>query len=106
MSENNYSLKFTPKAYDDLDEIYSYISEKLFDEQAADNLMDRIEHNILRLKSFPYSCSFVTEETLKAKGYRKLIINNYIAFYMVNEVEHQVIIMRVLYGAQNYEGIL
>jgi plasmid stabilization system protein ParE len=29
MAENSYSVKFTPKAVDDLDEIYSYISGEL-----------------------------------------------------------------------------
>ncbi|WP_459928780.1 hypothetical protein [Desulfosporosinus burensis] len=42
MSENNFSLKFTPKANEDLEQIYSYISGKLFAEIAADNLLERI----------------------------------------------------------------
>lgn len=43
MSENSYSLKFTPKASEDLEQIFSYISGKLFAEIAADNLLARIE---------------------------------------------------------------
>lgn len=37
MSENSYSLKFTPKASEDLEQIYSYISGKFFAVIAADN---------------------------------------------------------------------
>lgn len=104
--KNNYELKFTPKAEEDLDEIYNYISTKLFAEVAAAGLMDKIENSIMRLKEFPLSCSYVLDKPLKDRGYRKLIVENYIAFYLVDEVEKQVVIMRVLYGASDYEDIL
>ena len=106
MSENNYNLKFTPKASEDLEQIYVYISEKLSADIAADRLLERIEKNIMRLKSFPYSCSYVLDELLKSKGYHKLVVDNYIVFYLVNEAEKQVVIMRILYGAQNYQDLL
>jgi len=60
----------------------------------------------MRLKEFPFSCNYVPDEYLKKKGYRKLIIDNYTAFYLVNEEEKQVIVMRVLYGRQKYESLL
>ena len=106
MSEKMNSLKFTPIAIEDLDQIYSYISEQLFDAIAAGNLMNKIESSVMRLKTFPYSCSYVTDEVLKSKGYRKLIVDNYIVFYLVDEAERQVIIARILYGAQKYEDLL
>lgn len=106
MSKNNYSLKFTPKASEDLEQIYGYVSEKLFNNTAANNLLEKIEVGIINLKNFPYSGSFVSDELLKSKGYRKLIIENYIAFYLINEPEKQVVIMRIIYGAQNYQDFL
>ena len=60
----------------------------------------------MRLKEFPFSCNYVADEYLKSKGYRKLIIDNYIVFYLVEEENKQVIIMRVLYGKQKYENLL
>ena len=106
MTEKMYSLKFTEKAADDLDNIYSYISEQLFNSIAARNLINNIESSLIRLKSFPYSCSFVSDEILKGKGYRKLIVDNYIVFYLIDETNEQVIVMRVLYGAQEYQDLL
>ncbi|MDA8441559.1 MAG: type II toxin-antitoxin system RelE/ParE family toxin [Peptococcaceae bacterium] len=106
MPENSYSLKFTSKANEDLEQIYSYISGKLFAEIAADNLLERIESSLMRLKDFPFSSSFVLDEHLKNRGYRKLIVDNYIAFYLVDEMEKQVVIMRILYGAQNFQNLL
>jgi addiction module RelE/StbE family toxin len=106
MSNKTYSLFFTPKAYDDIDQIYTYISGKLYSEIAAKTLMGKIESSIMRLKDFPYSCNYVQDDYLKNKGYRKLVVESYIVFYIVNEDKSQVIIMRILYGAQNYCDIL
>lgn len=106
MSKNNYTLKITPKASEDLEEIYSYIADELYNEGAAENLMNKIESTIMRLRDFPFSGSFVADEILKDKGYRKLIVENYIAFYIVNKIEKQVVIMRVLYGRQKYQDII
>lgn len=106
MSADSYSLKFTPKASEDLESIYNYISSNLCALITADKLLSKIENDILRLKDFPYSSSYVIDESLKSRGYRKLIIDNYIVFYLANEMDKQVVIMRVLYGAQNYKEIL
>lgn len=106
MSNSNYTIKMTPKSVEDLDKIYSYIAEELFAEKSAKGILDRIEKSIMRLEEFPFSCNYVADEFLRNKGYRKLIIDNYIAFYLVYEKEKQVIIMRVLYGRQKYEHLL
>ena len=104
--ENNYIVKMTPKAADDLDNIYRYISEELFAISAATNILERIEKEIMRLKEFPFSCNYVADEYLRNKGYRKLIVDNYIVFYLIEKEVEQVIIMRVLYGKQKYENLL
>lgn len=106
MSKNEFEAILTPASLNDLDSIYRYITINLQSDISARNLLDKIEERILQLELFPYSCEFVQDEALKSKGYRKLIIDNYIAFYKVNEIEEQVVIMRVLYGSQNYKGIL
>ena len=106
MSEVSYSLKFTPKASEDLEQIYSYITEKLFNPIAANDLLEKLENSIKNLKDFPYSSNLVLDEFLKSKGYRKLIVDNYIVFHLINEAEKQVVIMRILYGAQQYQDFL
>lgn len=97
-----YSLTFTSKAEADLDEIYAYITNDLLAPDAAERLMDEIESGIVRLKTFPYSCSFVLDEPLKKRGYRKLIVGNYMVFYLVHEHRRQVVTSRILYAASDY----
>ncbi len=48
MAEKKYRIIITPKANDDLEEIYSYIAKELVNETAAENLMDKIEEKIMR----------------------------------------------------------
>ncbi|UMZ74524.1 type II toxin-antitoxin system RelE/ParE family toxin [Natranaerofaba carboxydovora] len=106
MSKNKFNLKVTPAAYADLDNIYKYIVNDLYNRPAAENLIDKIEEAFLRLREFPFFCNLVEDEILKNKGYRKLIIENYVGFYIINEEKNEVIIMRVLYSKQKYEDII
>ncbi len=89
-----------------MDEVYSYITDEIYNEGAADNLLNKIEKRVMRIKEFPFSCSFVTDEILKGKGYRKLVIENYIAFYLVGEEEKRVVVMRVLFGEQKFQDLI
>ncbi|RAK08107.1 addiction module RelE/StbE family toxin [Halanaerobium saccharolyticum] len=106
MVKNDYSLKITKQAYNDLDNIYSYIVSEFDDKASAKNLLNKIEDKVLRLKQFPLSGSLVADQVLQNKGYRKLIINKYVAFYLVNEDENEVVIMRVLSGRQKYQDFI
>lgn len=101
-----YRVKFTAIAEVDLDEIFQYIAVQLSAPDAAVSLLDEMEEQISRLCDFPYAGSVISDETLAARGYRKLIVRNYIIFYLVNEDERQVVIMRILYGARRYEAFL
>ncbi|WP_040979501.1 type II toxin-antitoxin system mRNA interferase toxin, RelE/StbE family [Oceanobacillus jeddahense] len=104
MENNQYVVKVSPKAAEDLDEIYEYISENLYNQDAANKLLNKIELGIKRLNRFPFSCELVTDEILRDRGYRRLIIENYIVFYLIKNKD--VLIMRVLYGAQKYEDLV
>lgn len=52
------------------------------------------------------SCNLVKDEILKNKGYRRLIIDNYVVFYIVDETDKVVVIMRILYAPRNYQNLI
>lgn len=106
MVRKAYSIKFSPKACEDLDAIYDYIADHLHNRDAAENLTAKIENGIMRLCEFPLSCNLVADELLKEKGYRRLIVESYIVFYIVDETEQGVVVMRVLYGRRKYHDIV
>jgi plasmid stabilization system protein ParE len=68
MQKNNYQIKFTPIANEDLEGIYLYISKNLVSPKAASDLMDNIETSIMKLKDFPYLGSPVTDDILSSRG--------------------------------------
>ncbi len=96
-----YEIVFTDSANADLEEIYEYIHKKLKEENSAEDLIDSIENNILRLEKYPYSCVEVNVKPHK-RMYRKLVIDKYIVLYRVNEERKQVIIFNVIYGKRDY----
>lgn len=101
MDTNTYEIVFTDTAKEELEEIYEYISEHLLEVGVANKLMDKIEQSILRLEQNPHSC---VEVHIKPHNnvYRKLVIDNYIALYEIEETYKQVVIYRVLYGKRDY----
>ncbi|SHF82885.1 type II toxin-antitoxin system RelE/ParE family toxin [Ornithinibacillus halophilus] len=80
MVKNNYSVHFTNVATNDLDDIYRYISEELFAESAATELLDRIENSIMQLREFPNLGNRLTDEYLRLKGYRRIIVDSISSF--------------------------
>ncbi|GHV77900.1 translation repressor RelE [Spirochaetia bacterium] len=102
----SYKVEIMPQATDDLENIYDYISRKLKAPVAAQRLMLNIEKAILGLKDMAPVYPKCQDETLSKKGYRKLIIKNYIAFYIVDEEKKTAVVTRVLYGRRLVEALL
>jgi len=67
----------------------------------AKRLMNKIEENILILEKNPYLCR---ETHVKPHNviYRRLVVDNYVVLYKVEEDHKQVIIYRALYGKRDY----
>ena len=105
MDTDNYEVILTDVAKEDLEEIYEYISEHLLEILAANRLMEKIEQKILRLEQNPYSC---VEVHIKPHNevYRKLVIDNYIVLYEVDEKYKQVVVYRIIYGKTDYLKII
>jgi addiction module RelE/StbE family toxin len=106
MQSKKYKIKFTSKASYDLDENLSYMKNELYSDSSAKKFLESVESKIMNLSEFPFSCNYVSDNFLKRKGYRKLIVDNYIIFYIVNENSKIVIIMRILYGSRKYQEFL
>ncbi len=93
-----YRVEYLPIAYDDLEEIFHYIADD--DPSAAVFLLNDIDLAILHLEEFPHMGMHPRNRRLANKGYRILIVNDYLVFYVVaGEV---VEIRRIISGKRNY----
>lgn len=97
-----YKLVVTPSAKQDLAEIIDYINE--LSPEAAIKQYDDIVEKIGSLSQMPLRCPSIKNTVLKAKGYRILVVNNYLVFFVINE--KTVEIRRILYGRRQYEFLL
>ncbi|SHI04896.1 toxin ParE1/3/4 [Butyrivibrio fibrisolvens DSM 3071] len=98
-----YELKITDQADKDLRGIYEYIAfEKLAPENAAGQL-DRIESAIISLEKEPCRFRLYSEEPWKSRGLRIFPVDNYIVFYIPDEDNAVVTIIRVMYCGRNIE---
>ncbi|MBO5067467.1 MAG: type II toxin-antitoxin system RelE/ParE family toxin [Clostridia bacterium] len=104
MENNKYQLKIYPLARLDMEQIFNYIAVELCNPTAAIGQINDFEKAFDNICSFPESCPFINNEYVKDKSLRKLVVNNYIAFYRIRDKEIQVV--RVLYGMRNYETFL
>ena len=97
-----YTLKMTPAAAEDLENIYRYIKDSFLSEDTANSLVKAIAEKLKSLKYFPHKCELSRDEGLKLKGYRRLIVKNYVALYLIDEEKKHVISARIFYGPMDY----
>lgn len=94
-----YVVRITDKALADMEEIYNYIAIQL---QAPENAMgqyNRIAEAIEGLYVFPERVKLIESEPERIMGLRQLVIDNYSAFYVIEDMD--VIVTKVLYSAMD-----
>jgi addiction module RelE/StbE family toxin len=101
-----YKLLVSNDAHRDIDEIVNYIVHNLHSPKAARDLIQGIESGYLQLCDNPYLYGYCSDEYLRAKGYRKIVIKNYLVLYRINESEKIVYIVRIVYGSRDYANLL
>ena len=101
---NKFRIEYLPVAEKDLVDVFEYILSD--NPSAATSFLDKVDESILKLEEFPYM-GFVPKDTrLKYLGYRILIVENYLVFYVVHEIERLVEIRRILHGKRQYDFLL
>lgn len=103
---SKYIIEITQKAENDLTEIGRYISKELLEPMIAKILIDRISNEILTLEEMPFRHALVLDRRLSQQGIRKMIIENYTVFYIVDEEKRVVTIVRILYSRREWETLL
>ena len=97
-----YKIRIFSAAIDDLKSIVNYLNT--LSPQAATKYYDRIVNKISTLAKMPERCPLVRDTTLKARGYRYLVIDNYLVFFVIKGDTVQ--IRRLLYGKRKYNWLL
>ena len=101
-----YKLEYLPVARKDMIEIVRYISLELQNPEAADRLAVELVNAAESVLKFPYATpAYQPIRPLKYE-YRKMLVQNYLMFYWVDEEKNLVTVSRVIYAKRNYGRLL
>lgn len=102
-----YSVRITEKAEEDLSEIVTYISDTLYNPQAAENLLTAFLCETENIAENPYMYPLSNDPHLRAEGYHRLLFKkNYVALYLIDDEASLVSIMRIFYAKRDYGNLL
>ena len=99
---NKYILRYLPVAVDDLISIFDWIANNSPATAAA--FMEKLDQRIGSLKTHPFLGHIPRDDKLKSSGYRVLVIESYLVFYVVRA--KTVEIHRIIHGSRNLDDII
>ena len=97
-----YKVKIFPTAQDDMRDIVDYLNTLSHD--VAIRYYDLIIEKVGTLTTMPERCPLAKDVQLRMRGYRTLLVKNYIVFYVING--KTVEIRRILFARRQYDGLL
>lgn len=101
-----YKIVIEQTAENDLLGILSYISDTLHEPSIAMKNYGLIKKEILTLNRMPFRFEVVNEEPYRSMGVRRIPVENYTAFYIVDENEKTVHIFRIIYNRREWQYLL
>jgi toxin ParE1/3/4 len=93
-----FTIRYLSTAQRDLVEIFAYIKKDR--PEAASGLLRKFDKFIAHLAANPELGTIPKDERLKRLGYRVLVIDKYLVFYVLKHKTVQ--IRRVIHGARKY----
>lgn len=98
---DKYKVKINPKAIRELDNIYEYIAKEKLAPENARGQIKKIKKAVLNLSTFPQSHQERNEGRYAERGYRQLLIDNYIAIFRIDEAHKTVYVITIQYQGRN-----
>lgn len=99
---SNYIVRYLPAAVDDLISIFDWIADES-PAKAAD-FIAKLDQGIGNLKTHPFLGHMPRDGRLRSSGYRVLVIESFLAFYIVRGKTVQ--IHRVVHGSRNLGDLI
>ena len=97
-----FSVKLTAEFLEEIEEICNYISNKLKNIDASNRLREKVIYNVLLLEKSPKMYAEIERMDRTERQYRRMVVNNYVILYTIDEKEKIVFIAHIYYGGRNY----
>ena len=102
----SHNIFLTQTAIQDMQDTLDYIEYSLNNPEAAEKMHNLIVAKLKTLQDFPKRNAPVPDEILASCGIRFTNVNNYIIFYVIDEDNTAVTVLRILYNRRNWQHIL
>ena len=101
-----YEVVVSARAERDVRDIVRYIAVELGQLDNAAVVVDEIDRAVADLASLPNRFRHVDSAYFAARGYRRMIVGQYIVFFTVAEAAHVVHVERILHARRDWEPLL
>jgi len=106
MASDRYNYVLTEIAEADVDESFDYIANALVNPDAASAFANELEEKLEEICKAPKTGRSVYNPYLKRDDIQRVLVKNYIAYYLVDEEEEQIVVLRVVYSRRDHDKIL
>ena len=103
---DSYNVGYSVDALGDLRKIYSYIANELLVPETAAAQLGRIRKEVRSLDFMPARYTLVEWEPWHSMKMHQLPVDNFIVYYLVDDKERTVTVVRIFYGGRDIEGII
>ena len=103
---SKWKIILTPEFKQEIREIHSYIANTLLVPETAAEQVDRIINAVESLADMPLRHTLYEKEPWHSRGLRRLPVDNFLVFYLPNQVTKEVVIFHAFYGGRNADDIL
>jgi plasmid stabilization system protein ParE len=106
MAFKEYDFELTEIAESDIDEAFEYIAEILDNPDAASALVEELEIQINGICKKPESGRIVKNDFLRRNDIWRFLVKNYIAYYIIDDENEKIVILRFIYSGRNQDNIV
>lgn len=106
MASDRYNYVLTESAEADIDEVFDYIAGELVNPDAASAFADELEEKLEEICKTPKAGRPVHNPYLKRDDVRRVLVKNYIAYYLIDEEKANIVVLRVVYSRRDQDRIL
>ena len=106
MASDRYDYVLTESAEADIDEAFDYIANELSNPDAASAFADELEEKLEEICKTPKAGRPVHNPYLRRDDVRRILVKNYIAYYLIDEEAKKIAVLRVIYSRRDQDKIL
>ena len=103
---DRYNYVLTEIAEADIDEAFDYIANEPVNPDAASAFADKPEEKLEEIYKTPKAGRPIHNPYLKRDDVRRVLVKNYITYYLIDEEKENIVVLRVVYNRRDHDKIL